>query len=204
MNLVRLEMPGPWIDLPDRRAATEVERMMLHVAQEFCTANSALILFEEEIPVGSMPKDFVLKRRLIAARAFLYAIDNIDKGLQVLSKEAVAPPELANDCHALAEIFPDLRQVRNSAHHMEDRVRGLGRNGNRIQAKPIELPGIVSGGGNMFLDCVIGKSFASHMADGHLGRVEVSVESLIKLRELLHGVFARFEWIGSPINFPVG
>lgn len=61
----------------------------------------------------------------IYARAFLYAMDAFDKFLTVLSKTIGAPPETAQLSTRMNEHFPDLRGIRNSAQHPEDRARGV-------------------------------------------------------------------------------
>src|SRR5690606_26510642 len=73
---------------------------------------------------GFQPREFEHNLPFIYARAFLYAIDSFDKFLGVLSRED-GVPEIVAELHGqVGEAFPDLRGVRNSAQHLEDRSRG--------------------------------------------------------------------------------
>lgn len=154
---------------------------------------------------GGIPREFEHNLPFIYARAFLYALDAFDKFLGVLSKEANVPEQIAMFHAQVAEDFPHLRGVRNTAQHLEDRARGLGA-GNTPQ--PLGLKPITNSlinapsGGVLALNCLNGSSYGSTMSDGHYGEIDVSPESMQRLQKILEGVFQSFTWRGSKQHAP--
>ena len=154
---------------------------------------------------GVVPREFEQNLPFIYARAFLYALDAFDKFLGVLAKEENVPGEIAKLHVQIAEIFPDLRGVRNTAQHLEDRARclGAGRNPQPLDLKPIENSLIKApGGGVLALNCLNGSRYGSTMSDGHYGEVDVSSESMQHLQQILDGVLQSFKWRGPRQHAP--
>ena len=153
----------------------------------------------ETIAVGRLPTEHHAKIPFLHARSFLYALDSFDRHLEVLSKENGVPDSLALLHARVAIEFPDLRGVRNTAHHKEDRGRGLGsgRNPQPMTLAPVEN-GAVSApaGGVLMLDMLNGSNYGSTMASGHYGEVPVTAESMEKLQEILTAVLTAFRWTG--------
>ncbi|MGV3470013.1 hypothetical protein [Limnobacter sp.] len=154
---------------------------------------------------GGVPREFEHNLPFIYARTFLYALDAFDKFLGVLAKDPNVPAEVATYHEKVAEVFPHLRGVRNTAQHLEDRARGLGagRNPQPLDLKPIDN-GLISapGGGALVLNCLNGSRYGSTMSDGHYGEVDVSPESMQHLQKILEGVFSSFKWCGSKQHSP--
>ena len=90
----------------------------------------------EQWAAGRLPRRFEQALPFIYARAFLHSIDAFEKFLGVLAKESNVPPVILELHVELLKKFPDLRGVRNTVQHMEDRARGLGAGKN---PKPIDL-----------------------------------------------------------------
>jgi hypothetical protein len=152
---------------------------------------------------GRIPREFEHNTPFLYARAFLYALDAFDKFLGVLSKTKNIPEELIKLHGRIALAFPHLREVRNSAHHLEDRARSLGKGGKPLDLKPINNSMVnAPGGGVLMLNCLNGSSYGSTMADGHYGEVEVSPESMIKLQEILQAVLHALKWKGPRQHTP--
>ncbi|EFJ6794686.1 hypothetical protein A2F76_002216 [Escherichia coli] len=138
------------------------------------------------------------------AKSFLYALDAIDKFLKVISKENGAPENIKKLHEQLSKDFPDLRKVRNSAQHMEDRVRGLGaeKEPKPIKLKPVNNIHVVAPQGALMLNNLFGTKFGCTMADGYYGEVDISTESLAKLQNLIQKVFNSFSWEGPKQHLP--
>ena len=153
---------------------------------------------------GGVPREFEHNLPLIYARAFLYALDAFDKFLGILSKEANVPEQVAKFHAQIAEEFPQLRAVRNTAQHLEDRARGLGAS----KTQPLALKPITNslinapGGGVLALNCLNGSRYGSTMSDGHYGEIDVSPESMQRLQKILVGVLQAFKWRGSRRHAP--
>lgn len=154
---------------------------------------------------GGIPRELERPLPFIFARAFLYALDSFDKFLGLLSKEAGVPESVAEFHTEFATHFPDLRGVRNTAQHLEDRSRGLGSGRtpqplvlNPITGGPINAPN----GGVLVLSCLNGSRYGSTMADGHYGEVDVSPGSMERLQRILQGVLQSFSWRGPRQHAP--
>lgn len=154
---------------------------------------------------GGVPREFEHNLPLIYARAFLYALDAFDKFLGVLSKEANVPEKVVKFHAQIAEDFPHLRGIRNTAQHLEDRARGLGAGKN---PQPLDLKPITNSlinapcGGVLALNCLNGSRYGSTKSDGHYGEIDVSPESMQRLQKIFEGVLQSFKWRGSRQHSP--
>ena len=145
---------------------------------------------------GAIPREFKHNMPFIYARAFLYALDAFDKFLGVISKEGNVPEQVKNFCIQMKNDFPDLRGVRNTVQHLEDRSRGLGAGRN---PQPLDTQ---STGGILFLNSLRGTRYGSTMADGNYGEVDVSPESMERLKVIFEGVLQSFKWKGQKQHLP--
>ena len=153
---------------------------------------------------GRVPREFEHNLPFIYARTFLYALDAFDKFLGVLAREDNVPDQVATFHAQIAEAFPDLRGVRNTAQHLEDRARGLGagRNPQPLDLKPLSNSLANAPGGVLALNCLTGSKYGSTMSDGHYGEVDVSPDSVLLLQKVLQGVLQSFKWRGSKQHAP--
>jgi hypothetical protein len=154
---------------------------------------------------GHTPRELERNVVSIFARAFVYALDGFDKFLAVLAVEAGAPPKLGELSTRIEVLFPDLRGVRNTTQHLEDRSRGLGagKNPKPMTLQPVENRLISApGGGVLVINALNGNSFGCTMSDGHYGEVEISPQALQLLSALLHEVLQCFQWKGPVQHAP--
>ena len=159
---------------------------------------------KEQWQSGKLPRQFEHNQSFIYARAFLYALDSFDKFFGVLKKQSNVPSELEEIYIKFGREFSDLRGVRNSAQHMEDRSRGLGAgiNPKPLKLKPIDNGFIKSEGGIIALNCLNGTKYGNTMADGHYGEVDVSPQSMEALSVILQDILEAFKWTGGEMHFP--
>lgn len=154
---------------------------------------------------GHIPRELERNEISIFARAFVYAIDGFDKFLSVLAAEPGVPSKFAELAERIESMFPDLRGVRNTAQHLEDRSRGLGagRNPKPMTLQPVENQLIgAPGGGVLVLNSLNGNKFGCTKSDGHYGEVEISPQALQLLSALLHEVLQSFQWKGPVQHAP--
>ena len=154
---------------------------------------------------GGLPREFEHNLPFIYARAFLYALDVFDKVLGVLAQQSGVATDLAEFHEQVALDFPNLRGVRNTMQHLEDRARGLGagRPPQPLDLKPIASKVISApSGGALGLNCLNGTKYSCTMSDGHLGEVDVSPESMRRLQSILEGVLKAFKWRGPKQHAP--
>ena len=153
---------------------------------------------------GGMPREFEHNLPFLYARAFLYALDAFDKFLCVLAKEANVPPRVASLYEQIAKDFPNLRGVRNTTQHLEDRSRGLGagKHPQPIELKPIANNLITAPRGALVLNCLNGSKYGSTMADGHFGEIDVTPESMQRVQSVLQELLLLFKWRGPKQHAP--
>lgn len=161
-------------------------------------------LKKEKWSNGEIPLSHQHRFIFLHAKSFLNALDTIDKFLKVISEENGAPPEIKRLHARIADDFPNLRAVRNSAQHLEDRARGLGagREPKPLELQPIDNGFVVSPEGALMLGNLFGTKFGYTMADGHYGEVDVSEDSMLKITTIIQEVFNSFSWIGPPQHLP--
>lgn len=152
---------------------------------------------------GKLPRSLEFPVIFIYARAFLYSLDAFDKFVGALCTEPDIPTIIRSIKDQIGGEFPDLRGVRNSAHHLEDRARGIGTGGKTIDLKPVNNA-LVSGENVKLLamNCLLGNKYGATMADGHYGEIDVSPESLQKLQIILQAILESFEWSGPKQHEP--
>lgn len=157
----------------------------------------------EKWMAGKTPRTFITHASLIYARAFLYALDTFDKFLGILANERKTPEGVAILHKKMADYFPDLRGLRNSAQHLEDRTRGLGAGQKPLELKPIENQLISApAGGVLALNNLNGTKYGCTMSNGHYGEIDVSSESMQRLQEILEATFSLFKWSGPKQHNP--
>ena len=163
------------------------------------------ILFKrEKWQAGKMPREFEHNQSFMHARSFLYALDSFDKFIKVLKNQPNVPKILSDLHNEIGQAFPNLRGVRNTSQHMEDRSRGLGagRNPKPLELKPIDNQLVRSENGALMLNCLNGTKYGNTMADGHYGEVDVSPESMEALHSIFQKVLDAFTWKGPKSHLP--
>lgn len=174
-----------------------------HSLWEEISFETEIIFKREQWNSGKLPRVFQHNQRFMHARTFLYALDSFDKFLNVLKVKNNIPPAIAEIHERFGSSFSDLRGVRNTAQHIEDRSRGLGAGKNKkLDLKPINNQMIKSDGGALILNCLNGTKYGNTMADGHYGEVDVSLASMEILHSIFQEVLNAFQWKGSKSHLP--
>lgn len=151
---------------------------------------------------GRVPSDLKNKLIFIHAKTFLYALDNFEKQLKKLLKNQIIPESCNSFYIKLIEHFPNLRELRNSTHHQEDRIRGE-RFGKKIDLKPISNRLIhAPKGGVLIMNSLNGDNYGGTLGDGTFGEVEVSIDSMNKLQSILQEFINSLDWKGNKEHLP--
>lgn len=203
--------PGLFIVHPDPLVASAWRSRLNLLGEQFLDACIALSLFEEaSIQADQMSlsckSELEYVRRNVKtmrvmirlpwmhARSFLFALDNFGKMLKVLADEQDVPSQLSQVADSYKKAFPDLVEVRNSAHHPEDRERGMGRNEQPIKAQPV-MNGIVHAPhGGVMVSGVVGSKMTMTMADGRAGEIEVSRNTIQIVDSIMQQAINCFAW----------
>ncbi|MCK6056908.1 hypothetical protein [Micrococcus luteus] len=157
--------------------------------------------FELLMKSRCLPAGYESRIPTMHARSFVYALDEIEKALEILEKNANMPESIAGIKQEWSAAFPYLSEVRNSAHHMADRVRGKRRKKD-IDPAPVSVPGIETSGGVMFLNVLRGRNYGITLGEGVYQEVSISPESLQVARDLVQRIIDSFPWEGFPTLHP--
>jgi hypothetical protein len=203
--------PDPTLEQFDRRRRRlgEIEQMVVQeheASTDDSWADTRLEadarLKREEWTSRKPPSEFEHQISILYAKAFLSAIDGFDRLLKVIAETDGVPQAVAGFHANLETAFPDLRGVRNSVQHHEDRVRSQGVGGRPLDLQPItngmvppELPVLA-------LNNIEGSMFCTIMANGHYGGVDITPESMEALRDILQEVLSAFAWTGPKQHLP--
>ena len=181
---------------------------LLHYLQTVYTeANLSLLLFEEarqrlreymaapsEQPRSSTPRAFIMRAPFMHAHDFVYSLDGFYSALVVLEKKSNTSDQFAVALNSLQAAFPTLRDIRNSAHHMEDRIRRKKTGEKPIIVQPIANDSFVTAGQAMVLDNLRGNKYGTTLASGHFAEIEVSADSMQKLQAIYQTLLNGLQW----------
>lgn len=147
-----------------------------------------------------LPDAYAHRLPFLYAKSCLYALDTIAKTLRTLARMPGLSAGVAQAWDDFEARFPTLVAVRDSAHHPEDRIRGVrsraGRE-NPIVTQPI-LSGAIHapGGGVIVLDMLDNNRYGGTLADGTYGEVEISAETVAGAQQVIQQVVDAFSWRG--------
>ena len=149
----------------------------------------------------------ILPKLSIAAKAFVFALDkcrNTLSELERIEKEAGSTRPIAAVRASFLGSFPDLKGVRDSAHHEEQRAQQKRDHGKPITAQPVNKLGIsCDATSTVFaVGLISGSKYCATMANGHLGEVDVSFKSLEILRDAIQSALDAYKWRGPRSIYP--
>ena len=195
MYIPQLSYPGTWIDGPDREAAFTTRILLGSLETSLVDAALSLEMFESaEVDMGAAirkrPEDFSFstqRHRLpfIHARSFVLALHDVQKFIRVLCQLSDGSSEVEAAMTEFASKLPDLKAVRDSEQHLEERLQGL--------VKGKKLPTSLLWIGNL-----INNTYQMTMADGRIGNVEVSRATLDVAASCIQRTIDSFQWTGLP------
>lgn len=190
---MEISLPGPWIDHTDRDYAWTVHHLLSSAVDQYNDAAVACQFFE---PItGDLKRDASgailawsdpVRDRLrgICARAYVYALDTTCSLVKTLVEQPLnAPPAIAA-CDGFLHRFQDVRLIRNSLAHVDERSQGIGSGGKKLPG-----PLLIIGGG------FVGNRFGITSGDGRYAEVEISEQLLSNSRSALLEIIWSFEWI---------
>lgn len=144
-----------------------------------------------------LPRSLEWNLPFLHAKSFVYGLDAIVKAVAVLAAHA-RPGTSRQALDAMTQVVPDLVAVRNTAHHMEDRARGLRKGGQPLDLKPLGDAPEGAPGSILILDCLEGETFSTTVADGGVGHVTVDEATLGVARDAVQTVLDGYSWTGPP------
>jgi len=161
-----------------------------------------ILLHRERWSAGHLPASYEHRLPFIHARSFLLTMDRLKRLLDALARMPARPPGVVKAVERFDALVPDLKGVRDTVAHIDERSRGLAW-GKKLDLKPVDNALIhAPHGGATVLESLNGNLFGSTMADGHYGQVEVSPRVLLGANQLVQLLLEQFEWKGPPRHTP--
>ena len=196
MDITRLEKfdltyPGHWIAGPDRDWASETAQMLSLAESEFIEAVASFAMFEPVTATNVKQSLHITRSKYksclnsIYARAFVYSLNTIRMLLNKL-QEHFNPPDAAKVLISEYDNrFRNLKHIRDSSVHIEDRGRGI----YRRKGKEHEVQSTV-----IVLGCFSERRFDFTGEDGRCYGEEISESTLLLAHRILQAIINAYNW----------
>ena len=172
-------------------------------ARERIQADAEWEVTSARAAAGEVPREYMHRLPLLYAHAFLYALDGIIKTLAVLADEPGLSPNIAQASVALEQSLSSVRGVRDSAHHLEDRARGLDRHRRPLNLQPIMNNAINAPRGGVVALGNLNRDLLGYTtADGSHQEVEISKGTLHLAQQAIQQVIDSLQWRGHSSMVP--
>jgi hypothetical protein len=121
--------------------------------------------------------------RLLYAKSFVFGLDEASQFIRVIQEDKQVPDLARAQCDRFQSAFPTLRDLRNSLHHIEDRLRGLGQ-GDRLICTPL-----------LVIASLRGNNLGATTDKGTYVEIEISEATLQRAYPIVKDLIWGFEWI---------
>ena len=228
---VRVTQPGTWVDgTPDQ--AQKAHALITELVSQMVNANIGLNLFNDaqaeahaamqahqaamhahmaamRLHQGSWPamprptNRLITARPVLCAHMFVFSLDQIR--LTLRGSGSVSGGVAALESNFSKQLFPGLKGARDSAHHRDQRAKGLDKYNKPIIPKAVHIPGAIDAvaGSAMMIDNLVGTKFTCTDAFGDVVEVDVSLPSLQKVQMVVQTAINVFpKWKGPSRSLP--
>lgn len=199
-----LSSPPPPTDEEWAKGVKEHERLASEVIEEFGIPPDDWneIYYQVDIKSkrkkwlqGSVPRQIESAEHQIYAKAFVYAFDMIDEALKNLKQRKGVSGIVAKKHEELKNTFSDLKDIRDTSHHLGDRVVGLKvERGKKVPINPEGQNIVLSNHGDGM--------FYTMKKDGTQGAIAITYESLEKMGKIIQDILDSFQWEGFKEHLP--
>ena len=180
--------PGDWITGRDRDLVFQEQTIISYICdalnEAFISENEYTRLFnkEHQLNFEKCLSNNEKYKKQIYAKSFIYNLDIINKLFNTLDDKVGNE----NEKHLLHEryksCFGDLKHIRDSLMHLED--RGIGKDKNK---KPLVATVIVIGG-------FINNCYSYSGSDGKHYQIEISETTINKAKTIIQNLINTYEW----------
>lgn len=155
----------------------------------------------EEWAAGHLPQAYEHRLPFVYAHVILYALDAIGKTINVLVDMGISPSiTTARDTYESA--IPHLKSVRDSAHHIEDRARGVHHGKKPLVLQPINTGAIVAPNGALALSNLDNNKLGYTAEDGHYREIEITKSTVKAAQSAVQQVLNALTWHGPTRTSP--
>jgi len=149
-------------------------------------------------PVDNIPLNQFQRLPFIYAHSFLDAVVKIRSAIFVMSKKKKTPfipneirVKLISLKNEFDEEFPNIREVRHSWQHIEDRMRGK----TFINNKEVDIKGSL-----LVLSSLSGDNLTYTIADGSTQSISISEKTFRRAEYYVQSVFDSFKWVNGQVK----
>jgi len=156
-------------------------------------------LKREKWDSGVYPRSYEHQIIFIYAKTFVFALDMMGKLLNILCEEYKnnLPKGVFDQKDTFFKLLPQLKDVRDSLQHQEDRGRGLDKKGQPLDIKPGLKGNIyIAGTKSLVLNNLNGNKFGTTINDGQFVEIEISDQTMIIAQQCIQGIIDSFSWEG--------
>jgi hypothetical protein len=143
--------------------------------------------------IGDIPVKYFAQLPAMYGREFVYSLDTFLKCVRALSNIPNVPASIVAVIDDFQRDFPNLLSVRDSAHHLEDRVQGMVRN-RPLNLQPVSNSAFNAPNGALIIGVIRGENYGITAADGSYVEVAVTESSMNKLKVLYERLLNIFDW----------
>ena len=137
-----------------------------------------------------VPRNFIHKEPFLHAHSTLFHTEMFGKTLKIIMDDDDTPDEIRNSWHRYQKSFPGISDLRDSAAHKEDRIRG--KSGKRKKKK------IVPKGGYLSVGNLMGDELEYTNHHGELNKLSISKTTVRTLNSIAQDVINSFSWRVGP------
>lgn len=172
--------------------------------REYVTVHQGALraVLESRWERGEWPDEFERRKVFLHAHSFVFALDCFRRTLQILADTPGTPHAVATVAASLRDALPHLKGVRDSAAHLEDRGRGLGKRGQPLDFKPVHNSLFKMPAGVLGLSNLNGSKLGYTTETGEYGEIDVSVATLSVMCDAFQEIINTFPWRGSARTIP--
>jgi hypothetical protein len=148
--------------------------------------------------IGRVPLVYLDRLPLIHARTVVYTLDGIGQALRGLAAVDGVPAKARVASGEFNKHLSTVTPVRDSSHHMTERARGLNKQGQMLNLKPIvDGPFKAPDGGVLVLDSLDDTSLCMTGNDGGFYQVSITSETLRNAKSCVRSAINSFHWTGD-------
>ena len=161
---------------------------------------------------SNIPREFHERMPYIYAKTFIYSLDTYKWHLNHVLGLNQQNKGIQKAFEDFKNAFPDLKFVRDSAHHLEQRVQGKSNKG-KIDVKPFpngefgnhsgsmnHVRGIIGDSHMLVTESLSGNVFGLTDQEGGYSKVAISNESMLELQKITQLVYDSLDWQSSTYN----
>lgn len=196
--MFEVRFPGSWID--KSVADSFVIQRMLDLAVTYLTDASLTLRDFETASQSAMADVYERRRPFVAAESFIFSIFRVGRVLDRVARMSSSAAAAAN---ALWQGLPDLKDVRDSVQHSDERATGHAR-GKRTAVGPVNDGGIETGNTDVIaMGNLVGTEYRIQSHDGRYLSVAITQGTIDVACSALQAAIEAFNWTGIPQQRPV-